>query len=130
MDCEVPIALGERPLLSFNIEDGKLFVSVDVPAPPARSALLVRDNRVEGATAAASATAGLVTLSVGGETLLRAALASPDTVHVEELDLRPLGLAIVAGRSNLRLGASLLADNTFVGARVGVQLGAGAAQPT
>jgi len=123
LDCEILIALGDRSLLAFDIEAGKLLASLDVPSPPATAQVLVDKNRTPGADISLSGGDQQVTLVLGPHAILRARLLSPDSIEVDELDLRPLGLAIFADDAGLAFGRSIVADNTFVGARVGVQIG-------
>jgi hypothetical protein len=123
LDCEAPLALGDRPMLSFALEGGALLVTLELASPPAEVPLHVRGNRSADAEVQVSVSTGqVVVVSVHGKTLLRARPGEPGVVDVEQLDLRPAGVGIFTAPDGLHLGSSVLADNSFVGGRFGVRL--------
>jgi hypothetical protein len=127
LGCEVILAVGDDALLAFDIVGGDLYVDVTLRVPPATEEVVVRRNEVEIGDAVILVDAGRITLSVRGRVLIVAQLIAADAVRVEALDLLGLGLAVTSDPSSLRLGSAVLAGNSFVGARVGVQLGASSA---
>jgi hypothetical protein len=55
--------------------------------------------------------------------ILKARLLANDMVEIRELNLRPLGLEVVASLESLKIAGSVMSGNTISGAGFGVNIG-------
>jgi hypothetical protein len=122
IECEAPLALGDKAMLAFSVEGGALRVLLDVPAPPARTAVSVRDNHAAGKDVNVRVDGNRVTIHVGDRAVLSASLVGSDEVDVAEFDLRPIGVDISATSMELQVGRAVVAGNSFIGARFGMRI--------
>lgn len=123
--CEVILALGALPLLSFRVEEGALLVTLDVPSPPAAIPVAVHANRsLDGAVQVTAGTRD-VTVHAGSRLVLVAKLAagSDHLVEVDAFDLRPVGLAVHADAAGFYVGSSMMSRNVIRGSKIGIGLG-------
>jgi len=104
LDCETPLALGDRPVLAFAVEQGALLVTLELDSPPATVPLHVQGNRTAESEVLVSVSAGQVVVALQGKKLLCARLKEPGLVDVEVLDLRAAEVGIFTAPDGLHLG--------------------------
>ena len=96
-----------------------------VSAPGSKEFTTVVDDSKSTHPAVSVTTEGnKVVVSVRGRTVITAESNSEQSVTVNELDFRPIGLNVFGNSSSLSLGGTQLSNNTFSG--VGVAFGLGA----
>lgn len=85
---------------------------------------VVNDSRSTHPAVTVTTQGNKVVVSVRGRTVLTAESTGEQSVTVNELDFRPIGLNVFGNSSSLSLGGMQLGHNTFSG--VGVAFGLGA----
>ena len=126
--CEAPLAIaGKRMLFVTRGEGGDLLVNLEVPSPPAQTALRISGNRSVDPTIHVAVTneGGVRETRVvfGATPILRVRLLANDVVEIQELDLRPLGLDVVASPQSLKIAGSVMSGNSISGAGFGINIG-------
>ena len=131
VDVSIPIAVNDTAV--FLVGKGVVpLVWLSAPAEPTSSQWVhvVKESRSSNPAVEVNTDpdAGTVRITLADTVVLTAATLSPNEVIVEQLDLRPLGLAIHGDQSGLHIGTQSLVHNTFKSVMVAFAVGVPHAQ--
>lgn len=115
---------GVAPLLVGNGTALRVWLTVPGAQPAADGLALVADNQTSLPNLVVDAYGRRVKVSLAQDTLLSATLGDDDTLVVQKLNLRPLGLAIFfdSAADGLHLMGSTLQSNKLLGVPVALVL--------
>lgn len=128
---DVPVPVGVRDTPVFLVGKGRPFPLLWLAAPSDSSGgfwgFVVKEGKSYNPAVSVTNDKARhsVTARVSGQVVLQVRTTGSDSATVERLDLRPLGLDVVADRSHLRIGGTQLSKNTFRGVETAFALGGG-----
>lgn len=88
------------PIASKSPKNRKFFTVVEASIPKHQAFKVLSDG-------------DFLTVSLGGDILVRVKVLSPDSAEVDKLDLRPVGMNLFGDSHQLQVGGMTLSSNTF-----------------